>query len=187
MRVRGAVRFAALLLALALAAPLGAATPPQAGGFSLVDHEGRRVTDHDFRDRWLLVFFGYTQCPDACPTALGLVAEALDLLDSETRAKVQPVFISFDPERDTPAALKAYVDAFDAGIVGLTGTPEEVAAAAAGYKVHFKKRPGGSDGAYTMDHSSVIYAVDGAGRLVTRFSHMAPPERIADELARLVR
>ena len=106
------------------------ATTEIGGQFTLVDQEGHTVTDAQFRGKWLLVYFGYTHCPDACPTALNDMAEALDQLDPAKRQKVQAIFITVDPERDTPAVMKDYVGAFEgANIMGLTGTPEQVSVA----------------------------------------------------------
>ena len=106
------------------------------GPFTLVDQEGRTVTDAQFRGTWLLVYFGYTHCPDACPIALTSIDAALSDIDPARRAKVQAIFITVDPERDTPAVMKDYVGVFeDANIVGLTGTPNQVGAAEAAYRV----------------------------------------------------
>jgi protein SCO1/2 len=185
--------FAILALAAALlAGPLpalaaGPISPKEAtaeigGQFTLVDQDGRTVTDVHFRGKWLLVYFGYTLCPDACPTALNDMAEALDQLDPVKRQKVQAIFITVDPERDTPAVMKDYVGAFQgADIVGLTGTREQVSVAEAAYRVHARRydRP---DGDYVMSHAATIDIMDPDGRFVT----MAYPDHIGERLAQLV-
>ena len=156
---------------------------PIGGPFSLLDGDGRTVTDRDFRGRLMLVYFGYTHCPDACPTALQDMATALDDLGAK-RGEVAPVFITVDPARDTPAVMKDYVGNFGAGITGLSGSPEAVAAAARAYRVYYAKRPK-ADG-YDMDHSSVIYLMDRQGRFLSNFTHETPPEQIAAKLRTLV-
>ena len=154
------------------------------GPFRLVDPDGKTVTDADLKGKWSLVYFGYTHCPDACPTALNDIAIALDELGSK-RSAVRPVFITVDPERDTPEVLKAYVTAFDAPILALTGTPEEVAQAAKGYRVYYAKHPE-AGGDYSMDHSSVIYVMDPEGRFTASFTHQSAPEEIAERLKKLL-
>src|SRR6516165_3416103 len=154
------------------------------GPFRLVDQDGKTVTDADLKGKWSLVYFGYTHCPDACPTALNDIAVALDELGAK-RAEVRPVFITVDPERDTPAVLKSYVTAFDAPILALTGTAEEVAQAAKGYRVYYAKHPE-ADGDYSMDHSSVIYVMDPEGRFTASFTHQSTPEEIAERLKKLL-
>jgi protein SCO1/2 len=154
------------------------------GPFRLTDQNGKTVTDADLKGKWSLVYFGYTHCPDACPTALNDISIALDQLGPK-RDAVRPVFITVDPERDTSAALKDYVTAFDAPILALTGTPEEVAKAAKGYRVYFAKHPEASGG-YSMDHSSVIYVMDPQGRFTASFTHESPPEQISERLKKLI-
>ena len=140
------------------------------GPFSLVDHLGRAVTDRDFRGRFMLIFFGYTFCPDICPTELQTVADAIDRM-GPAGGKVQPIFISVDPERDTVAVLKDYVPNFHPRLAGLTGTKEQVAAVARAYRVFYRKerapgsRVGDADADYLMSHSSFIYLVGPDGRL----------------------
>jgi cytochrome oxidase Cu insertion factor (SCO1/SenC/PrrC family) len=154
------------------------------GPFRLVDQDGKTVTDADLKGKWSLVYFGYTHCPDACPTALNDIAIALDELGPK-RSAVRPVFITVDPERDTPEVLKAYVTAFDAPILALTGTPEEVAQAAKGYRVFYAKHPE-AGGDYSMDHSSVIYVMDPEGRFTASFTHQSSPEELAERLKKLL-
>lgn len=141
------------------------------GPFQLVDHTGRAVSEADFAGRFMLIYFGFTHCPDICPTELQVMANAVDAL-GEDGARVAPVFITVDPQRDTPAHLKDYVAAFHPKMVGLTGTTEQVAAAAKAYKVYFSKQPGAGGGAddYQVDHTSFVYLMgpDGAPRSVFR-------------------
>lgn len=156
---------------------------PQIGGdFQLVDHEGRRVTAASYAGRHMLVFFGFTHCPDVCPLALGEVSVALDALGPEAASKVQPLFVSVDPERDTPAILKDYVAAFDDRITGLTGTPEEIAAAARAYRVYYKKVPVEGALGYTMDHSAFVYLMGPDGRLEAFFTHETKGEAMAKKI-----
>ena len=154
------------------------------GPFRLVDQNGKTVTDADLKGKWSLIYFGYTHCPDACPTALNDIAVALDELGPK-RAAVRPVFITVDPERDTPEVLKAYVTSFDAPILALTGTPEEVARAAKGYRIYYAKHPE-AGGDYSMDHSSVIYVMDPQGRFTASFTQENSPEEIAERLKKLL-
>ena len=157
------------------------------GPFTLVDQDGRTVTDETYRGKWLLVYFGYTHCPDTCPMALNNIAEALDRLDVEMRAKLQPIFITVDPERDTPAVMKDYVGAFEgAGIVGLSGTQQQVAAIETAYRIH-TQRHDDANGEYSVDHTSVIHIMDPAGRFVGLVSDLMPPERLAKRLTQLVK
>lgn len=155
------------------------------GPFRLRAGDGKEVTDADFRGRWMLVYFGYTRCPDACPTALQDMANALDGLTPAQRAKVAILFISVDPERDTPAVVQDYVRAFNAPITGLSGTAEQVAAAAKAYRVYYAKHPR-PDGDYEMDHSSIIYVMDPSGRFAANFTHETAPDTIAAKLRTLV-
>ena len=154
------------------------------GPFHLVDQNGKPFGDADLKGKWHLVFFGYTHCPDACPTALNEMALALDKLGKE-RDAVGIVFITVDPERDTPEELKSYVASFDAPIVALTGTADEVAQAAKAYRVYYAKHPR-TGGGYDMDHSAVIYVVDPAGRFAATFTPDSTAEAIAERLQKLL-
>ncbi len=148
------------------------------GPFTLTDQSGHAVTDRDFAGRYLLLYFGYTYCPDVCPTELGTIAAAMDAMGPAAE-RVTPVFVTVDPERDTPEQLADYVSRFHPRMVGLTGTPEQVAAAARSYRVFFQKvRPQGM-GDYLMDHSSFIYLVGPDGRVRQLFRPGAAPEAIA--------
>jgi protein SCO1/2 len=157
---------------------------PIGGPFALIDGDGKPVTDQAFRGRWMMVYFGYTHCPDACPTALQDMANALDLLGPRKK-DVAAIFITIDPARDTPAVMKDYVAAFDAGITPLTGSEEAVTAAARAYRVYFAKHPT-KDGGYDMDHSSIIYLMDPRGRFVANFTHETSPDQIAAKLKAMV-
>lgn len=144
----------------------GRASPGIGGPFRLVNGDDKPVTDRDFRGRYMLVYFGYTYCPDVCPTTLNQVAEAMDRLGGKAK-QVQPIFISVDPKRDTPAVVKQFVAAFSPGIIGLTGTEEEIAAVARAYRVYYAvNRPGANSNDYTVDHSSILYLMDEQGRFV---------------------
>jgi protein SCO1/2 len=154
------------------------------GPFQLVDQNGKTVTDGDLKGKWSLIYFGYTHCPDACPTALNDISIALSELGPK-RDAVRPVFITVDPERDTPESLKAYVTSFDAPILALTGTAEQVAKAAKVYRVYYAKHPE-AGGDYSMDHSSVIYVMDPEGRFTASFTHESAPEQISERLKKLI-
>ncbi|MBV8338165.1 MAG: SCO family protein [Alphaproteobacteria bacterium] len=154
------------------------------GPFHLVDQNGKTVTDADLKGKWSLIYFGYTHCPDACPTALNDISIALDDLGPK-RDAVRPVFITVDPERDTPEVLKSYVTSFDAPILALTGTPQEIAQAAKDYRVYYAKHPE-PGGDYAMDHSSVIYVMDPQGRFTASFTQENSPEEIAERLKKLL-
>ena len=157
--------------------------PPAAaigGPFTLVDHQGRPVTEDYFKGRLMLVYFGYTFCPDVCPTALTDMGDALGILGAAAD-KVTPVFITVDPDRDTPEHMKEYLKFFHPRMIGLTGTPEQTAAALKAYKVHAAKAPfeGGDAGDYLMDHTSIIYLMGPDGAYKTHFSHGAGAEDMA--------
>ena len=157
------------------------------GPFTLVAGDGGTVTDQTYRDKWQLVYFGYTLCPDACPTALNEIAGALEAL-GPLAAKVQPLFITVDPERDKQAVMASYVKSFDPRIIGLTGTPEQIAAAARAYRVYYAKvaDKDAPDG-YLMDHSSVIYVMrPGDDRLVATFTHETTSDQMAERLKKLI-
>ena len=156
------------------------------GPFALTDHTGKRVTDQDFHGKFLLVFFGFTNCPDVCPTALQVMAAALDKLGPAAE-RITPVFISIDPEHDTPAVLAQYVASFSPRLVGLTGSQAEVDAVAKAYRVYVKKVPDPkSTAGYTMDHSSIIYVMGPDGAYRTHFTHAVNPDTMADRLSALL-
>jgi len=133
------------------------------GPFSLIDQSGLPRHAQDFRGRFMLVFFGYSYCPDVCPTALASMADALDKIDKAHR--VVPIFVTIDPERDSAKVLKVYLNAFGPRFVGLTGDAKSIAAAARAYRVYYKRHPL-QGGGYAMDHSSVIYLMGPDGRFI---------------------
>ena len=156
------------------------------GPFTLTDHTGKRVTDQDFRGKFVLMFFGFTNCPDVCPTALQVMAAALDKLGRNAE-RITPVLVSVDPEHDTPSVLAAYVASFHPRLVGLTGSQSEIDAIAKAYRVYVKKVPDPkSTAGYTMDHSSIIYVVGPDGSYRMHFTHATSPDAMADRLAGLL-
>ncbi len=184
------------LLVLAAGTLLGFALKqrPQDGGllasaiggpFHLVDQNGKPFTDADLKGKWHLVFFGYTHCPDVCPTTLNDLSLAFDKLSKQERAEVGIVFISVDPERDTPQVMKSYLASFDAPAIGLTGTVDEVKQAAQAYRVYYAKHPL-SGGDYEMDHSALIYVMDPQGRFNSTLSLDSTAEQMAARLQKLL-
>ena len=147
------------------------------GPFQLTDHTGKLVTEQDYLGQNLLVYFGFTFCPDICPTELAKVAAALDKLPAD--ANVTPVFITVDPERDGVEEVKAYVEAFHPKMVGLTGTPVQIRAAAKAYRVYYGKAQGSGATDYLVDHSSIIYLMGEDGKYVAHFTIQSTPEEIA--------
>jgi len=153
---------------------------PIGGPFALTDQAGRTVTDATYRGRVMLVYFGYTYCPDVCPTTLNQMMHAYNDLGPEQRDQIAPIFVTVDPERDTVSQMSAYVASFSPALIGLTGTPEQVAAAERGYHVFARKS--GSGESYTMDHSSIIYLMSKEGRFLRHFDGDAKEQEIADGL-----
>ena len=152
------------------------------GPFSLVGADGKPVTDRDFRGRYMLIFFGFTHCPDICPAELQVIAQALEQLGDKAK-KVVPIFITLDPERDTPEAMANYVKSFGPNFVGLTGSPEAIAAAAKAYRVAYSKVENKeSAGDYSVDHSALVYLMDPEGRYVTHFSYGLSADQMAEKL-----
>jgi protein SCO1 len=165
-------------------------SPPAAltvgGPFSLIDGDGRAVTDQNWRGKYMLVYFGYTFCPDVCPTTLTNVADALDKMGAKAD-RVQPLFITVDPKRDTPEVVKRYAAAFGPRFVGLTGSPEQIAAAAKAYRVYYAEHrtgPGPDD--YSMDHSSVLYLMGPDGKFVAPVRADQSGPELATVLTKLV-
>jgi protein SCO1 len=144
---------------------------PIGGPFALTAANGRTLTDRDVRGKWLLMYFGYTSCPDICPTTLLEISETLKSL-GPLAAEVQPLFITIDPQRDTPEAVGAFVEAFDDRIIGLTGTPAQIAAVAKEYHAYYAKNAASAtDGeSYFMDHTAFVYVMGPDGKYVTLFS-----------------
>lgn len=194
------------VLALVLAALVGLVTPvaaqtPHASGttpavveaasepprmtprYLLMAGNGRSVTSEDFRDRFQLIAFGYTGCPDVCPTTLLEMQQVLSGLGARAK-RLQPIFITIDPQRDTAIVLDAYTRNFDARILGLTGSPELVRRAADNFKVRFEKiqEPGASPNAYTMDHSVGMFLLGPDGQLIGKFAYSTPAKTIVTRI-----
>ncbi len=153
------------------------------GPFSLIDQDGVRRTDKDFLGRHMLVFFGFTYCPDVCPTTLAILSAALDEIGPEAE-NIVPVLITVDPARDTPEALKPYLSSFGSNFVGLTGTTEEIAAVANAYHAYYEivENEGGD---YTLNHSTAIYLMGPDGKFVTNYTINMGPDAIAADLRNL--
>jgi protein SCO1/2 len=156
------------------------------GPLDLVHHTGRRFSDAELAGSYRLVYFGYTYCPDMCPLGLQTMAEALDRLPPEIASKIQPIFVSVDPERDTPAVLKEYVAAFHPRLIGLTGTVEEIEAVKKAWRVYARKSEEKRGEDYLVDHSTFTYLMGPDGRYLAHFGHGTTPEQMAERLARLV-
>jgi len=155
------------------------------GSFQLVDQDGHARSDSDFRGRYMLIYFGYSLCPDVCPTTLAVMADALAKLGPR-HDKIVPVFITIDPDRDTPKALKSYLAAFGPDFVGLTGKPDIVKKVAASYHVFFQKHPL-SQGGYSLDHTSVLYLMGPDGKFVTYYGDESiGPDGLAADLKKRV-
>jgi protein SCO1/2 len=162
--------------------PIGPAIAAVGGPFQLEDQDGRLVTDRDLKGRPFLVFFGYTHCPDVCPTTLFEISEVIKALGNDA-GRTEAVFITVDPERDTPAVIKDYLSNFDPHLRGLTGDPAAINAAIKAYRVYAKKIPL-KDGDYTMDHTAVVYLMDKDGHFVAPFNLKQTPQAAADQLRR---
>jgi protein SCO1/2 len=159
-----------LLGSSAIAQDQRLAAPVAIGGpFALTAGDGQPVTDKTYRGRWLLIYFGYTHCPNICPTVLSEIAATLDKL-GPLAAKIQPLYISIDPARDTQRVMEEYVRQFDPRIVGLTGSAAEIAQAAAAYHVFYRREANGTNDDYFMEHSAFVYVMDPTGRYVTLFA-----------------
>ncbi len=152
------------------------------GPFQLVDGSGKTVSDMDFRGKYMILYFGYTFCPDVCPTSLGEIAAALDLLTADEIAQVVPVFISIDPERDTPKIVGEYVEHFHERMIGLTGSIDAVKSVAKSYKAYFSKGEVDADGDYPVDHTSYTYVIGPDGQFITAYRHATPAKDMAKSL-----
>ena len=154
------------------------------GPFTLIDQNGKTVTDRDFRGRFMLIFFGFTHCPDICPAELQVMSQSLDALGPEA-AEVVPIFVTLDPERDTPAVMADYVKNFGGRFVGLTGSPEAVAAAAKAYRIAYARfQEDATKGDYSIDHSALVYLMGKDGEYVTHFAYGTPAAKMAETLRR---
>jgi protein SCO1/2 len=156
------------------------------GPFTLTDQTGKRVTDKDFAGKPMLVYFGFTNCPDVCPAGLQVIAAALDRLGDKAKS-VTTIFITVDPERDTPEMLGKFVASFHPGIVGLSGSPEDIAVVTKAYRVYAKKAPDAErPGEYNVDHSSFMYLMNANGEFVKHFPHSVDAQQLADEMAKVL-
>jgi protein SCO1/2 len=165
----------------------GGGTASLVGGpFELQDGSGKQVTDRDFRGKYMLVYFGYTFCPDVCPTTLNEVADALDHLGSKAD-RLQPIFITVDPKRDTPEVVKQYTAAFTPRLLGLTGTPEQIAEVAKEYRVYYAEhRTGTVPNDFSMDHSSILYLMGPDGRFIAPIRADESGADMANDLNKLM-
>jgi protein SCO1/2 len=180
--VAGLVLFSTVIFIVTGRSPAPIAMPSAVGGpFSLVDHNSKPITDQDLKGQPFLVFFGFTHCPDVCPTALFEVSEIFRALGPDKN--IRALFVTVDPERDTPAKLKDYLSSFDPRIVGVTGDAASIAAAEKAYRVYAKKVPT-DGGGYTMDHTAIVYLMNKEGRFVTPFNMKRRPEEAAADLKR---
>ena len=197
--------FAALLLSACTSGP---SQPPLAeaplagmtlgGSFTLTDHTGKKRSDAEFKGKWRIVYFGYTSCPDVCTPDMQNLMGGLKLYAAqqpELAAKIQPIFITVDPKRDTPAVLSQFVRAFHDNLIGLTGSEEEIAAAAKEFAVIYSVEDGGTDDSYLVSHMQLPYLIDPDGEPIAVLPVNAPgagagagrPEEVANELAKWVR
>jgi len=154
------------------------------GPFTLTTADGKIVTDQTYRGKWMLIYFGYTFCPDACPTALNNIGIALQKLGKEVD-KIQPLFITVDPKRDTREVMSAYLESFDSHIVGLLGTQEQTEAAAKAYRVYVEPEKSEGDD-YLVSHSSYLYLMDLQGKFVDAISGATAGDELGDKLHKLI-
>jgi len=184
----------AALLAVVLLLAVPASATNIGGPFGLVDHHGNRVTHESYGDKYLLVFFGYTYCPDVCPTELLVFSDMLDALGDQAE-HLQVLFITVDPERDTPGKLAEYLENFHPDLIGLTGTPAEIAEVARAYRVYFRKSPTESESyeaanagpqAYLVDHTSLVYLMDSSGKFVRHFVFGQDAKTVAGEIEKIL-
>jgi protein SCO1/2 len=186
----------ALLVALVLAACSAPSAPPplegatMGGAFTLTDQNGRRVSDRDFAGKYRLVYFGYTFCPDVCPVDMQVIGAGLrrfEAEDADRAARVQPIFISVDPARDTPPVLRQFVAAFHPRMIGLTGSEAEIAQVARAFRVYYERGAPGAGGGYMVNHTRMAVLYGPEGQPVAMIPHDRGPEGVAAELGRWVR
>jgi protein SCO1/2 len=181
--VAGLVLFSTVIFLVTGRSPAPIAMPSAVGGpFNLVDQNSKPITDQDMKGRPFLVFFGFTHCPDVCPTTLFEVSEVFRALGSEAK-DVRALFITVDPARDTPEVLKNYLSSFDPRVIGVTGDEAAIAAVEKAYRVYAKKVPT-DGGGYTMDHTAIVYLMSKDGRFVAPFNMKRRPEEAAADLKR---
>ena len=171
-----------LMVTSRVSAPVAQQVAAIGGPFKLTDQNGQAVSDQDLHGRPFLVFFGFTHCPDVCPTTLFEVSEILRALGRDAD-RTRALFITVDPERDTPSVMKDYLSSFDPHLLGLSGDRAAIAAIAKGYRVYYKKVPL-DQGGYTMDHTAIVYLMDKDGRFVSPFSLKRTAEAAAADLRR---
>jgi protein SCO1/2 len=180
--VAGLVLFSAVIFIVTGRSPAPIAMSTVGGPFRLVDQNDKPITEQDFKGQPFLVFFGFTHCPDVCPTTLFEVSEIFRALGPDAK-NLRAMFVTVDPERDTPAVIKDYLASFDPRIVGATGDVDAITAAEKSYRVYAKKVPT-DGGGYTMDHTAIVYLMSKDGRFVAPFSMKRRPEEAAAELKR---
>ncbi|HEY7245883.1 MAG TPA: SCO family protein [Xanthobacteraceae bacterium] len=171
-----------LVVSSRMSSPVAQQIAAVGGPFKLIDQHGKVLSDEDLKGHPFLVFFGFTHCPDVCPTTLFEVSEILRTLGPDAD-RTRAVFITVDPERDTPAVMKDYLSSFDPHLSGLTGDPAEIAKVAKAYRVYYKKVPL-DGGEYTMDHTAIVYLMDKQGRFVSPFSLKRSADAAAADLRR---
>ncbi|QCB48304.1 SCO family protein [Hydrogenophaga sp. PAMC20947] len=192
--IRAGVLAAAGLLALTACSDKSAETAfhsiditgaDYADGFSLTDHNGQARTLADFKGKAVVIFFGFTQCPDVCPTSMSELAQARQLLGADGD-RLQGLFVSIDPERDTPEIMKAYMGSFDPSFLALYAKPDELPDLAKRFKIYYKKVDGSTPGTYTMDHSAGSYIFDPQGRVRLYFRYGGGAQAMADDVKKLL-
>lgn len=177
-------------IAWAEVSPTDSEEQPEVGIVSrylLMDHRGRAVTDQDFPGRFQLISFGYTFCPDICPTTLAEMSLIMDKLGKQAN-RLQPLFVTVDPERDTPEVLRRYTAFFHPSIIGLSGSPELVRRVADHFKVRYEKHwePGVAKDKYSVDHSAGMYLLGTDGRFLAKFAYATPPGEVAERIRRMM-
>ena len=190
-----AILAAAAALSLAACSPTSGDSPPLQGAtiggpFTLTDQDGKRVSDRDFAGKYRLVYFGFTYCPDVCPVDLQLIGQGLRQFEKEDparAAKLQPIFITVDPERDSPAVMKQYVAAFHPRLIGLTGSPEEIAAVVKRFGAYHMKGEVDDAGGYSVDHARTALLFGPQGEPIAIVPHDQGPGAVAAELERWVK
>jgi protein SCO1 len=176
-----AIAVLALIAVWLARAPQGANQSLVGGPFALEDGSGKTITDQTLRGRPFLVYFGYTHCPDVCPTELARISDVLAAMGDKA---VPALFITVDPARDTPKVMQDYASSFGPHVIGLSGSPQAIGAAEKAYRVFARKGKEESDGSYSMDHSSIVYLMDKTGGFVEALNLDRPPQQTAKELQR---